>query len=240
MINELDITFLVLISLNIIVILLLGLSLYFIFRLNKKRLEEQRLLFTSNAYKKAFELLSMAQEESKKIISASNSKALELIDGLKTTTDEETNVIHQELESLIKAQLSRIDETVHMYEKEYENLVKNASSKAGLLVSETSDRMVSIAKNEISNFENALKISTLNSQDEVNSKIQKEYEKLELELNRYKIEKKKEIEINIFSVVVGVFSDIFKMGINTQEHERLIRVSLEEGLKERNIFNART
>lgn len=232
-----NITSLVLISLNIIVIFLLALSLYFVLKSHRKNISDEKLLISSNAYKKAFELLSVAQEESRKIINSSNLKVLELINNLKTTSSDEAQLIHQELESIVKGQLNRMNEIKKRYEDEYESEIQNATKRATLLVSETNEELISIAKDEITNFENSLRTKTINSQDAVQARIKKEYETLEIELDRYSKERKKEVEDHIYDIIIGVFSDIFKFGISMQEHEKLIRISLEQGMKERGFTN---
>jgi uncharacterized protein (UPF0333 family) len=199
-------------------------AIFWTYRQNKKVekiLHTQEKEIIEKAHKKAEEIILQAGDKAHQIVSQSEILKQELINSIETNFKE---VASKDL-GLLENKSVEINEF-------YKNLLDSISTQHLKKTGETLKSIDEIVQKELADFREVLKKETVQSEDIVLKRANEEYVKIKKDIDAYREEKIKEINLAVNQMILKVSEEVLGKALNMNEHQKLITDSLEQALKE--------
>lgn len=213
---------LIAIALGFIVAALVILYVRLLRETNKLRDEKARL--TQEAQKQAEAVLAKAQETAEQTVREAHTKAAEIIRATEVLSTDSKNAMLAELEQVSAENVSNFKQALDSAKTETVSVLENVSKE-----------LKSQALNEVESFQGVLKNEIVSSQNALRDAVNTGYKKIEEEIQRYRVARMVQVDNTIFEILREVTSEIIGKAISFEEHEELVKKSLEEA-KRQNIF----
>ena len=188
------------------------------------RLREEKVRMAELAQKEAEDILSKAQKSAEILINDAHLKAGEIIKNTELLTSDSKNKMLAELEEVSRLNIEN-----------FRNALSSAKKDMVSVLDKVSVDLKSQALTEVSTFRGSLQKEIVSSQEALSAAVSEGYKKIEEEIGKYKVARLRQVDDTIFEILREVTQKIIGRAISFEEHEELVKKSLEEAKRE-NIF----
>lgn len=168
--------------------------------------------------------LEETQKKAKTMIEEARVKAGEIVTQAEIFTSNQKNVL-----------LEEINKATHTYADKYQSALKFAEDEAVRMISQIPDQVKSEVMVRIEKFTSGVETELLNAQKYIQASVKESYQKAEIEVENYKLERLKQVDDSIMKMVEEVSRRVLAKEITADEHEKLVLKALEKA-KEENIL----
>lgn len=169
-------------------------------------------------------LLAQARVKSEEILNDAHKRSMGILSNTESFLKRNEGAMDKELSKAT----TKYDE---LYQKTLETIRENASHQLQNLPNDLKLTMVTA----IDSFRQSLSTEIAKAQEETKNTIKEAYNKAQVEINKYKEDRMKQIDDSILSVIKEVTEKVLGKSISYDEHEKLVQKALEES-KKKNIF----
>jgi F0F1-type ATP synthase membrane subunit b/b' len=189
-----------------------------------ERLRQEKVRMSELAQKEAEDILSKAQKSAEILINDAHLKAGEIIKKTELLTSDSKNKMLAELEEVSRLNIEN-----------FRNALSSAKKDMVSVLDKVSVDLKSQALTEVSTFRGSLQKEIVSSQEALSAAVSEGYKKIEEEIGKYKVARLRQVDDTIFEILREVTQKIIGRAISFEEHEELVKKSLEEAKRE-NIF----
>ncbi|OGM67592.1 hypothetical protein A2962_03580 [Candidatus Woesebacteria bacterium RIFCSPLOWO2_01_FULL_39_61] len=168
--------------------------------------------------------LEETQKKAKAMIEEARVKAGEVITQAELFTANQKNVL-----------LEEINKATHTYADKYQAALKFAEDEAVRMISSIPHQVKSEVMVRIEKFTSGVDTELLNAQKSIQAAVKETYQKAEVEVENYKLERLKQVDESIMKMVEEVSRRVLAKEITADEHEKLVLKALEKA-KEENVL----
>jgi len=188
------------------------------------RLREEKARMAEAAQRQSQEILANAQKSAEILINDAHVKAGEVIKRTEVLSSDSKNKMLAELEEVSRLNIEN-----------FRNALSEAKAETVTVLSKVSKDLQSQALTEVASFRGNLQKEIVSSQEALSAAVSEGYKKIEEEIGKYKTARLKQVDDTIFEILREVTQKIIGHAISFEEHEELVKKSLEEA-KRQNIF----
>ena len=188
------------------------------------RLRVEKARMAEVAQKESQEILANAQKSAEILINDAHVKAGEIIKRTEVLSSDSKNKMLAELEEVSRLNIEN-----------FRNALSEAKAETVTVLSKVSKDLQSQALTEVASFRGNLQKEIVSSQEALSAAVSEGYKKIEEEIGKYKTARLKQVDDTIFEILREVTQKIIGHAISFEEHEELVKKSLEEAKRE-NIF----
>ena len=172
----------------------------------------------------ATELVDSARRKSLKLVQEANSKAQVILAQAGDISEESKTNIDRALQELATKQEDILNQTSVELKDIGLHTIENAAKEIekGVLA-------------EVSQFEDIVHKETVESEKLVEEKVNKDYQKVKEEIQKYRDEEMAKTDQSVFNVLKDVSTQVLGHALSMEEHRDLVLDALEEA-KKRNLF----
>jgi len=175
----------------------------------------------------ATELVDSARRKSLKLVQEANSKAQVILAQAGDISEESKTNIDRALQELAAKQEDILNQTSVELKDIGLHTIENAAKEIekGVLA-------------EVSQFEDIVHKETVESEKLVEEKVNKDYQKVKEEIQKYRDEEMAKTDQSVFNVLKDVSTQVLGHALSMEEHRDLVLDALEEA-KKRNLFEGK-
>jgi len=175
----------------------------------------------------ATELVDSARRKSLKLVQEANSKAQVILAQAGDISEESKTNIDRALQELATKQEDILNQTSVELKDIGLHTIENAAKEIekGVLA-------------EVSQFEDIVHKETVESEKLVEEKVNKDYQKVKEEIQKYRDEEMAKTDQSVFNVLKDVSTQVLGHALSMEEHRDLVLDALEEA-KKRNLFEGK-
>ena|SRR3972149_1203773 len=175
----------------------------------------------------AAELVDSARRKSLKLVQEANSKAQVILAQAGDISEESKTNIDRALQELATKQEDILNQTSVELKDIGLHTIENAAKEIekGVLA-------------EVSQFEDIVHKETVESEKLVEEKVNKDYQKVKEEIQKYRDEEMAKTDQSVFNVLKDVSTQVLGHALSMEEHRDLVLDALEEA-KKRNLFEGK-
>ena len=175
----------------------------------------------------ATELVDSARRKSLKLVQEANSKAQVILAQAGDISEESKTNIDRALQELATKQEDILNQTSIELKDIGLHTIENAAKEIekGVLA-------------EVSQFEDIVHKETVESEKLVEEKVNKDYQKVKEEIQKYRDEEMAKTDQSVFNVLKDVSTQVLGHALSMEEHRDLVLDALEEA-KKRNLFEGK-
>ena len=189
-----------------------------------ERLREEKARMAEAAQRQSQQILENAQKSAEILINDAHVKAGEIIKRTEVLSSDSKNKMLAELEEVSRLNIEN-----------FRNALAGAKAETVTVLSKVSKDLQSQALTEVASFRGNLQKEIVSSQEALSAAVSEGYKKIEEEIGKYKTARLKQVDDTIFEILREVTQKIIGHAISFEEHEELVKKSLEEAKRE-NIF----
>ncbi|OGV92497.1 hypothetical protein A3B57_01685 [Microgenomates group bacterium RIFCSPLOWO2_01_FULL_47_10] len=175
----------------------------------------------------ATELVDSARRKSLKLVQEANSKAQVILAQAGDISEESKTNIDRALQELATKQEDILNQTSIELKDIGLHTIENAAKEIekGVLA-------------EVSQFEDIVHKETVESEKLVEEKVNKDYQKVKEEIQKYRDEEMAKIDQSVFNILKDVSTQVLGHALSMEGHRDLVLEALEEA-KKRNLFEGK-
>lgn len=187
---------------------------------------------TDEDFKNNADLLSETRQKAIKMIDDANNKALDIINKITLSTDIASENFNSEISRVSAVQIKEFEKTTSDFTALYSQILQDLKTKNIEIFQDVSKDIEVNTNDEIKNFKESMQKLTTLSQEEVKKKIDLDYKNSKKEIEDYKKEQLKKIDLEIYEFLEKISKIVLGKALSLSEHEDLIEKSLEKAKKE--------
>ena len=188
------------------------------------KLKEEKAALSAEAQRQAQEILEKAQKEGEQLISQAHQKAAEIIKNTEILSTDSKNKM-----------LSALEEVSRVNTENFKKTLSDAKSDIATVLSSVSADLATSALTEVATFRGTLQKDLITTQAALSAAVNEGYKKIEEEMAKYRQVRLGQVDETIFEILREVTQKIIGRAVSFEEHEELVKKSLEEA-KRQNIF----
>ena len=173
-------------------------------------------------------LLIQAQIRAQKILEEAHVKAREMLTRNDSFSKDLETKIEEELAKSMKMYVDKYDETLEKTEKESIKVLQNIPSDIKTLFLKEIEVVRQNLSQEVQKVEKDARQIVMDA-----------YQKVEAEVEKYKLERIKQVDESIILILKDVARKVLSKEINKEEHEKLVLKALEEA-KRQGVFGVKS
>jgi F0F1-type ATP synthase membrane subunit b/b' len=202
-----------------LVLLLIGLLVAYLRLLGKMvTLKEERKQESGLA------TIEQAQAKAQKMIEDARIQAQQVISGAQIFTNNQAGVLQKEIQNATQANSAKYQESLKLVQNESIRMLSSVPKDVGTALSSQLVNIRATIQQEIE------KAST-----DAKAQVDNAYKNAEAEVQNYKLQRLKQIDDSIISILEEVSRKVLAKQISHDEHEKLVTKALEEA-KEQHVF----
>jgi hypothetical protein len=187
------------------------------------------------AYEQASKILDDARQKSSEIINDANLRAKKTLTAVEQISDESKVMLGRELDNVVKSQANVLKRTSTELLKYYNDTLLKQKADSVAVLQKASEQIEKELLHEVEEFGDILKKETIDTQKQIEARIQKEYSTIEQDLADYKRKNLSAIDESIYDILYNVSKRVFGKALSMEEHQELVIEALEEA-KKSNVF----
>jgi len=188
------------------------------------KLKEEKARLTAEAQRAAQEILEKAQKEGEQLINQAHQKAAEIIKNTEILSTDSKNKM-----------LSALEEVSRVNTENFKKTLSDAKNDIATVLAKVSTDLASSALTEVATFRGTLQKDLISTQAALSAAVNEGYKKIEEEMAKYRQVRLSQVDETIFEILREVTQKIIGRVVSFEEHEELVKKSLEEA-KRQNIF----
>lgn len=188
------------------------------------KLKEEKAALSAEAHRAAQEILEKAQKEGEQLINQAHQKAAEIIKNTEVLSTDSKNKMLAALEEVSRANTQNFKKTL-----------SDAKNDIATVLSKVSTDLASSALGEVATFRGTLQKDLITTQAALSAAVNEGYKKIEEEMAKYRQVRLSQVDETIFEILREVTQKIIGRVVSFEEHEELVKKSLEEA-KRQNVF----
>ena len=188
------------------------------------KLKEEKAALSAEAQRQAQEILEKAQKEGEQLITSAHQKAAEIIKNTEILSTDSKNKM-----------LSALEEVSRVNTENFKKTLSDAKSDIATVLSSVSADLATSALTEVATFRGTLQKDLITTQAALSAAVNEGYKKIEEEMAKYRQVRLGQVDETIFEILREVTQKIIGRAVSFEEHEELVKKSLEEA-KRQNIF----
>jgi len=158
------------------------------------------------------------------LITSAHQKAAEIIKNTEILSTDSKNKM-----------LSALEEVSRVNTENFKKTLSDAKSDIATVLSSVSADLASSALTEVATFRGTLQKDLITTQAALSAAVNEGYKKIEEEMAKYRQVRLGQVDETIFEILREVTQKIIGRAVSFEEHEELVKKSLEEA-KRQNIF----
>src|SRR3989344_7428029 len=186
-----------------------------------ERLREEKARMAEAAQRQSQQILENAQKSAEILINDAHVKAGEVIKRTEVLSSDSKNKMLAELEEVSRLNIEN-----------FRNALSEAKAETVTVLSKVSKDLQSQALTEVASFRGNLQKEIVSSQEALSAAVSEGYKKIEEEIGKYKTARLKQVDDTIFEILREVTQKIIGHAISFEEHEELVKKSLEEAKRQ--------
>jgi len=194
----------------------------------KKELED----LTNQIYDKESEVLKNARSKAETIINEAILKAQEIITNSNNLNSQSKKTLDEAFETLMKHQTGYFEKASQDFLEEYKNELEILKQKNIEILKNTSKSIEEDTLKEVEDFDSIIEKETIGSQKIVQEKIEKDYARVQKEVDEYKVQMINKVDEQIYKIIQEVSKLVLGKSLSLQEHEQLIIDALDQAKKD--------
>lgn len=187
-------------------------------------LKEEKARLTAEAQKQSQEILAKAQKEGEVLISSAHQKAAEIIKNTEILSTDSKNKM-----------LAALEEVSRVNTENFRKTLSDAKDDIATVLAKVSTDLAANALTEVATFRGSLQKDLTSTQAALSAAVNEGYKKIEEEMSKYRQVRLNQVDETIFEILREVTQKIIGRVVSFEEHEELVKKSLEEA-KRQNIF----
>jgi F0F1-type ATP synthase membrane subunit b/b' len=165
--------------------------------------------------------LKNAQLKARKVIEDANTQASQIVGSAQGFKREQIDMLNSE-----------IYKAVETYTDTYNQVMINLQNEIVKVLGNTPEDIKNGVIKELEVIRNALQKDLIESRKKASAVIEKEYSKLQSDIESYKLTRLKQLDNSIFQIIEMVSKKVLAKEISAEEHEKLVIKALEEAKRQ--------
>ncbi len=186
-----------------------------------KSLQKEQDFLYAKAHHKANKIVDAARDKSLEIIDQSQHKAQEIV----MSADFFSAISEKELTEKVKDASQKQTE-------EYVKELRTVRAEIIEAFQAVSEKVRDEALKEIADFRKDVETATVKTETAINTQLDKQYQAVNQDLEKYKAEMMKKVNADIVNIVQDVMGRVATKTLSGHEHETIVLNALEEAKKQ--------